>query len=154
MWTRIECHFYICLLAISGCFFQDSFDIFYWFVHWISMSVLHEYFSKVHIPYFFRINWHISAAILILIVFLLPIYIRFRYLDHLVANRMASSMCLDPCGMRWGSWFQTFLYHISTTFGVYVVCALLVSWLIDSARSISTQQALNYRISWIVVKKE
>ena len=31
-------------------------------------------------------------------VFLLPISIRFRYLDHLVANRMAPSMCLDPCG--------------------------------------------------------
>jgi len=25
--------------------------------------------------------------------------------DHLVANRMAPSMCPDPCGTRWGSWF-------------------------------------------------
>ena len=31
-------------------------------------------------------------AILILVVFLLPISIRFRYLDHLIANRMAPSM--------------------------------------------------------------
>ena len=47
-----------------------------------------------------------SMAILILIVFLLPISIRFRYLDHLVANRMASFRCLDPCEMSWGSCFK------------------------------------------------
>ena len=54
-----------------------------------------------------------STAILILFVFLLPISIMFRYLDHLIANRMAPSMCPDPCGTRWGSWFQGILYHIS-----------------------------------------
>ena len=58
-------------------------------------------------------------------MFLLPISIRFCYLDHLVANRMAPSMCPDPCGTRWGSWFQAILYHISAyfrrIFGVYAV---------------------------------
>jgi len=54
-----------------------------------------------------------STAILILFVFLLPISIMFRYLDHLIANRLAPSMCPDPCGTRWGSWFQGILYHIS-----------------------------------------
>ena len=49
-----------------------------------------------------------SMAILILIVFLLPISIRFRYLDHLVAHKMAPSRCLDPCGMSWGSCFKQF----------------------------------------------
>ena len=45
-----------------------------------------------------------------------------RYLDHLVANRMAPCMCLDPCGTRSGSWFQPILYHISATyFLVYAV---------------------------------
>ena len=37
-----------------------------------------------------------STAILILFVILLPISNRFRYLDHLVANSMAPSMCPDP----------------------------------------------------------
>jgi len=36
--------------------------------------------------------------------------------DHLVANRMAPSMCLDPCGMRWSSWFYAILYHISAAY--------------------------------------
>jgi len=65
---------------------------------------------------FFHINWHFLTAILILFVFLLPISIRFRYLDHLVANRMAPSMCVDPCGTRWGSWFQAVLYRISVAY--------------------------------------
>ena len=45
-------------------------------------------------------------AILILFVFLLPISIRLRCLDHLVANRV--------------SWFQTFLCHISTAYLVFM----------------------------------
>jgi len=39
---------------------------------------------------------------------------------------MAPSMCPDPYGTRWGSWFQAILYHVSAyfcqIFGVYVVC--------------------------------
>jgi len=66
-----------------------------------------------------------STAILIFFVFLLPISNRFRYLDHLVANRMAPSMCPDPCGTRWGSRLQAILNHISAyfwrIFGVYAV---------------------------------
>ena len=45
----------------------------------------------------------------------LPISIMFCHLDHLVANRMAPSMCPNHCGTRWGSWFQAILYHISAT---------------------------------------
>jgi len=59
-------------------------------------------------------------TILILFVFLSPISNRFWYLDHLVANRMAPSMCLDPCGTRWCSWFQAILYHISATYLVFM----------------------------------
>jgi len=73
------------------------------------------YFGKVHILRTFPHKLAFSTAFLILFVFLLPISIRFRYLD-LVANRLAPSMCPDPCGMRWGSWFQAILYHISTYF--------------------------------------
>jgi len=62
-------------------------------------------------------------AILILIVFLLPISIRFRYLDHLVAHKMAPSRCLDPYGMSWGSWFQAILYHISAAYLVFMQSA-------------------------------
>ena len=36
----------------------------------------------------------------------------FRYHDHLVANRMAPSMCPDPCGTRW---------RYLRIFGVYAV---------------------------------
>jgi len=25
-------------------------------------------------------------------------------------------MCPDPCGTRWGGWFQAVLYHISTAY--------------------------------------
>ena len=42
-----------------------------------------------------------STAILTFFVFPSPISIRFRYLDHLVANRMAPSMCLHYRGTRW-----------------------------------------------------
>jgi len=106
----------------------------------LSMSVLCEYAivsyfaychifctfqQSAHIAYFFPTEIGILTAILIFFVFLLPIFIRFRYLEHLAANRMALSMCLDPCGTRWSSWFQAILYHISAyirrIFGVYVV---------------------------------
>ena len=82
-------------------------------------------FSKVRTSHIFLHRLAFSTAILILSVFILPISIRFRYRDHLVANRMAPSMCPDPCGMRWGSWFQAILYHIPAylcrLFSVYVV---------------------------------
>jgi len=61
-----------------------------------------------------------STTILVLFVFLLPISIRFRYVDHLVANRMAPSMCPDPCGTRWGSRFQAILYRISAASLVFM----------------------------------
>jgi len=96
----------------------------------LGMSVLCEYaiaayFSKVHMLHIFPHKLAFLTAILILFVFLLPISIWFRYLNHPVANRMAPSMCLDLCGTRWGSWFQVVLYHISAyfchIFGIYVV---------------------------------
>jgi len=75
---------------------------------------------------FFPHKLSFLVAILIFFVFILPNSIRFRYLDHLVANRMAQSTCPDPCGTRWGSSFQAFLYHISAyiclMFGLYAVC--------------------------------
>ena len=72
--------------------------------------------ANAHIAYFFPHKLPFSTAILTLFVFLLPISIRFLYLDHLVAKRMAPSMCPDPCGTSWGSWFQAILYHISAYF--------------------------------------
>ena len=85
------------------------------------------YFSHISAKCAYRIFFPhelaFSTAVLIFLVFLLPISIRFRHLDHLIANRMAPSMCLDPCGTRWGSWFQEILYHIFAyfcrVFGVY-----------------------------------
>jgi len=64
------------------------------------MQLLHTlltvaYFSKVRILQFFPHKLTFSTAFLIL--FLLPISVRFRYLDHLVASRMAPSMCPDLC---------------------------------------------------------
>jgi len=77
------------------------------------------YFGKVRITRIFSAWIDISTAILVLFVFLLrlPISTGFRYFDHLVANRMAPSMCpADPCGTRWGSWFQAILCRISAYF--------------------------------------
>ena len=96
----------------------------------LSMSVLCEYaitahfaycrifarFSKVRTSHIFLHKLAFSTVILTLSVLPLPISIRFRYLGHLVANRTAPSTCLDPCGKRWGSWFQVILYHISAHF--------------------------------------
>jgi len=84
------------------------------------MRVPHiSHFSHISVECAYRIFFPhklaFSTSVFILFLFLLPISIRFRYLDHLVANRMevASSMCLNPCGTRWGSWFQAVLRHIS-----------------------------------------
>ena len=63
------------------------------------------------------------TAILIFFVFLLPISIRFHYLDHLVAIRMASSMCPDPCGTIWVCWFQAILCHILAAYLVFIQSA-------------------------------
>jgi len=54
-----------------------------------------------------------------------PVSTRFRYLDHLTANRMAPSMYPDPCGTGWGSWFQAILYHISAAYLVFMWSANL-----------------------------
>jgi len=87
------------------------------------MSVLCTYephFSHISAKCAYRIFFpHKLAfltAILIFYMSLLPISSRFRYLDHLVANRMAPSMCPDPCGTRRRSRFQAILYHISANF--------------------------------------
>jgi len=89
------------------------------------IAAFFAYFSKVRISHNFPHKMAFSTAILILFVFLLAISIRFRYLDHLVANRMALSMCPDLRGMRQGSWFQAVLYHTATyfcrIFGVHAV---------------------------------
>jgi len=76
--------------------------------------------QSVHITCFFSHELSFSTAMLIFFVFLLPISITFCYLNHLFANRMAPSTCPDPCGTRWGSWFQAILYHISTTYLVFM----------------------------------
>ena len=82
--------------------------------------------QSVLITYFPPHKVAFLTTILIFFVFLLPISIRFHYLSHLFANRMAPSMCPNPCGTRWGSCFLAILYHISAyfrhIFGVYAVC--------------------------------
>ena len=57
-----------------------------------AIAAYFAYFSKVRISNIFPHKMAFSTAILIFFVFLLPLSIRFRYLDHLVANRMAPSM--------------------------------------------------------------
>jgi len=112
----------------------------------LAMSVLREYaiaayfaycrifriFQRsAHIAYFPPHKLAFSTAILVLFVFILPISIRFRYLDHLVANRMAPSTCPDPCGTRWGSWFfKQFCIifpHISTAYLVFMRSAYFLN---------------------------
>ena len=79
------------------------------------------YLAKCAYRRFFLHKVAFLTAILIFFVFLLPISIRFHYLDHLVAIRMASSMCPDPCGTIWGCWFQAILYHILAAYLVFIV---------------------------------
>ena len=89
------------------------------------------FLGKVHTSHIFPHKLAFLTAILISLVFLLLISIRFRYLNHLVANRIAPYKCPDPCGIIWGSWFQAILYHISTyfcsIFGVYAVRILFLN---------------------------
>jgi len=56
-----------------------------------------------------------STAILTLFVFILPISVRFRYLDCPVAKRMATPMCLEPLWNEIGiiSFKQFCTYYIS-----------------------------------------
>jgi len=85
------------------------------------------YFSKVCRSHILPHKLAFSTAILILFVFLFPISIKFRHLDHLVANRMASSVCPDPSGMRWGSWLQAILYHNSAANFVFMRSAYFLN---------------------------
>ena len=64
-----------------------------------AIAAFFAYFSKVCISHVFPHKLAFLTAILTF-VFLLPISIRFCYLDHLVAKRMVPSMCLDPCETR------------------------------------------------------
>ena len=81
--------------------------------------------QSAHIAYFLH-KLAFSTAVLILFVILLPISIRFRYLDHLIANRMAPPMCPNPCGTRWRSWFQAILYHISAAYLAFMRSAYFI----------------------------
>ena len=94
-------------------------------------SLTAAFLGKVHTSHIFPHKLAFLTAILISLVFLLLISIRFRYLNHLVANRIAPYKCSDPCGIIWGSWFQAILYHISTyfcsIFGVYAVRILFLN---------------------------
>ena len=83
-----------------------------WFIFHI-LSVFRIFHQSAHIAYFPPHKLALSTAILIFTMFLLPISITFHYLDHLVANRMAPSMCPATYGRRPGSLFQAILYHIS-----------------------------------------
>jgi len=83
-----------------------------WFIFHI-LSVFRIFHQSAHIAYFPPHKLAFSTAILIFTMFLLPISITFHYLNHLVANRMAPSMCPATYGRRPGSLFQAILYHIS-----------------------------------------
>ena len=66
-------------------------------------------FSKIQIAFTFLVPTDPGspgqrAVKRVCVCVLLPNSNRFRYLDHLAANRMTPSMCPDPCGTRWGSW--------------------------------------------------
>jgi len=87
------------------------------------MSVLCEYTIATYFTYccifcIFQQSAHklaFSMAILILFVFLLPVSIRFCYLDHPVANNGTIHVS-EPLWNKRGSWFQVILYHISAYF--------------------------------------
>ena len=91
------------------------------------------HFAHISAKYAYRIFFprelSFSMAILVLFGFLLPISIRFRYLDDLVANRMAPSMCPDPSGTRWSSWFHAILCHISAAYLVFMMMLHKNEWI-------------------------
>ena len=87
----------------------------------LHIAIFFAYFSKACIfAYFFPYKMAFLTTILIFFCFLLPLSIRFRYLDHLVANRR----CLDPCGTRYVVGFKQFctivLLHIWCLRGPHV----------------------------------
>jgi len=66
--------------------------------------------QSAHIAYFFPHKLAFSTVLLTLFVFLLPIFL----LGFVTSAkyRMAPCTCPDPCGTKWGSWFQAILCHI------------------------------------------
>ena len=74
---------------------------------------------------FFAHKLAFSTAILMLYYF--SISIKCRYLSHLVANRMAPSMCLDPCGVVRFKQFCTIFSHISASYLVFMSFAYFLS---------------------------
>ena len=64
--------------------------------------IFFAYFSNVRISHIFSHKLTFSTAILILFMFLLPIFIGFRYLDHLIVD-------LRPVDRSWigGSTFRS-----------------------------------------------
>jgi len=60
--------------------------------------IFHIFQQSAHITYFFPHRLAFSTAILILVVFLLPISITFRYLDHLVAKQNGT---IHVSGPQW-----------------------------------------------------
>jgi len=80
--------------------------------------------QSARIAYFFPHKFAFSTTILVLFVFLLPISIRFRYLDIWLPT-VWQHPCVRPCGTRSDSQFQATLYHITAyfchIFGAYAV---------------------------------
>jgi len=86
------------------------------------LSHFFAYISKVRICHIFRYKLAFSTAVLIL--FLLPISITFRFITSTIwlptewPHPFVRSP--DPCGTRWGSWFQAALYHISAAYLMFM----------------------------------
>jgi len=80
------------------------------------------HFSHVSVKCAYRVflahKLAFSTAILMLYSF--SISIKFRYLSHLVANTMAPSMCLDPCGVVRFKQLCTIFSHISASYLVFM----------------------------------
>ena len=91
------------------------------------LRLLPHFQQSAHIAYFFCINWHFDD-ILILSVFLLPISIRFRYLERLVANRVAPSTCPDPVERDGVVGFKPLstIAYFRRIFGIYAVHIFLL----------------------------
>jgi len=86
----------------------------FWDTRYLHIATFFAYFSHVHISHIFSAQNGIFDSNFNIICVSVTYF-------YLVANRMASSMCLDhPCGTRWGSWFQAILYHVSNTYLVFM----------------------------------
>ena len=93
------------------------------------ISLIAAYFSEVRISHIIPHKLAFSTACFNIICVSVTYfcYVSLPRLDHLVANRMAPSKCPDPCGTRWGSWFQAILYDISAYFcRIFGVCAVRI----------------------------